>query len=568
MAEIFISYKSERRKAAEHLAQILRCYGYSVWFDYSLINGRDFGLQIDAKVREAKAVVVLWCAKSAGSRWVAEEADLAHSLGSLAPVMIEKCELPVGFRRLDYIDLTGWDGAPRSHLLDKLLDELEQKTGRAPQLNLRAVRDYEETWRRFKAPSLKAFALEAPLDAAESDRKLPERAAAKESPAAPAASGRKDESGGNHLWTLAAQEWPAVRDSRDIARLRRFEASFAGTYYAGEAQALREALEAENSRLAQAQAQEDRWRTEGRIHISGVIAHGAPEGWFLPGAGKTEWFQDFAGGPEMAVVPAGAFMMGTAAAEIEALCKEYKGWANSIKREGPQRRVAIAEPFAVGRFAVTVGEYMAGVKDGGCKPPQWLEEGSSYNIKTGSDDHYKKLGDALTGDRYPIVGVSWHDASAYAAWLSSKTGKSYRLLSEAEWEYACRAGTTASFWWGSSISTEQANYDGNFTFGGGKEGEHRQRTLPVKSFQPNPWGLYQVHGNVWEWCEDFWNETHEGAPSDGLARATGDSAFRALRGGSWRDVPVNLRAASRIGVSPDFRYLDAGFRLARALLTP
>ena len=287
MAEIFISYKSERRKAAEHLAEILRCYGYSVWFDYSLLKGADFGFQIDAQIREAKAAVVLWCAKSVTSRWVTEEADSAQKLGTLVPVMIEPCELRVGFRCLDYLDLTDWDGAPRDHRLDRLLDELEQKTGRGPNLDLKAVRAYEQTWRRFGAPSLKAFALGKPL--AEGDRKLPEPTS------------RVIVSDGNGLLMIAAQEWPAVRDSGDIARLRRFEASFAGTYHSGEAQALREALEADAARLVEqaraAKAKEDRWRAEGRIKLAGVTPHGAPEGWFLPGAGKAEWFQDFADGP-------------------------------------------------------------------------------------------------------------------------------------------------------------------------------------------------------------------------------------------------------------------------------
>ncbi len=164
--------------------------------------------------------------------------------------------------------------------------------------------------------------------------------------------------------------------------------------------------------------------------------------------------------------------------------------------------------LAAGQFSVTVGEYRACVRAGGCRPPEWDEPSSKYNIKTGSDDHYKKLGEALTGDRYPIVGVSWDDAQAYAKWLSGKTGKSYRLLSEAEREYVTRAGTAAPFWWGSSISTEQANYDGNYTYAGGQKGEYRQRTVPVKSFQPNPWGLYQVHGNVWDWVEDCWNDNY------------------------------------------------------------
>ena len=249
MAEIFISYKSERRKAAEHLAEILRCYGYSVWFDYSLLKGRDFGFQIDAQIREAKAAVVLWCTKSVTSRWVVEEADLGQKLGTLVPVKIEACELPVGFRRLDYLDLADWDGAPRNHRLDRLLDELEQKTGRSPNLDLKAVRAYEETWQRFGAPPLKAFALDKPLEVSEDSRKLPEP---------------NENIGGNGLLMIAAQEWPVVRDSRDIARLRRFEASFAGTYYAGEAHALCEALEAE-AQVRLAKANEDHWQAEGRI---------------------------------------------------------------------------------------------------------------------------------------------------------------------------------------------------------------------------------------------------------------------------------------------------------------
>jgi formylglycine-generating enzyme required for sulfatase activity len=111
-----------------------------------------------------------------------------------------------------------------------------------------------------------------------------------------------------------------------------------------------------------------------------------------------------------------------------------------------------------------------------------------------------------------VINVSWHDAKAYVEWLSRKTGKTYRLLSEAEREYAARAGTATPFWWGSSISTEQANYDGNLVYGGGPNGEYRQRTLPVESFQPNPWGLYQVHGNVLEWTEDCSNDNYPAKP--------------------------------------------------------
>ncbi len=253
----------------------------------------------------------------------------------------------------------------------------------------------------------------------------------------------------------------------------------------------------------------------------------------------------------MVVVPAGSFIMGSPDSE-----------PGHESDESPQHEVTFEKPFAVGRFSVTVGEYMACLRGGGCKPPEWDEPGNKYNVKTGADDHYKRLGDALTGDRYPIVGVSWDDAKAYAAWLSNKTGKEYRLLSEAEREYVARAGTTTPFWWGSSISTRQANYDGDYTYNGSQTGEYRQKTLPVKSFEPNPWGLYQVHGNVWEWTEDCWHSDYHNAPGDGSAWTTADCKYRVLRGGSWSINPRDLRAARRISFTPGLRYYYIGFRVA------
>src|SRR5579871_5734233 len=173
MADIFISYKTERRKAAEHLAEVLKMYGYSAWFDYHLIKGSDFGLEIARRIREAKALVALWCSRSAGSRWVVEECDLAHELGILIPVIIEPCELPIGFRRDSYIDLSSWDGSPRSHQLDPLIQELSKRIGRPPRVDVDALWTYEGTWRRFGAPSLRAFALGKPLADVEDDRNLP-----------------------------------------------------------------------------------------------------------------------------------------------------------------------------------------------------------------------------------------------------------------------------------------------------------------------------------------------------------------------------------------------------------
>ncbi len=292
----------------------------------------------------------------------------------------------------------------------------------------------------------------------------------------------------------------------------------------------------------------------------------------VPGAGQT--FQDsweeggrrFAG-PEMVVVPAGEFLMGSPTDE-----PQRESWKKGT--ETPQHKVTITQPFAIGRHAVTRGQFAAFVNDTGYK----IEKGA-YVLKSSGILFWKKeAGDFdpskwwrdpgfAQDDQHPVVCVNWEDAQAYVKWLAEKTAKGYRLPSEAEWEYACRAGTMTPFWWGKSITPSQANYDGNYVYeGGGNKGEYRKKTLPVKSFPPNPWGLYQVHGNVWEWCEDTWHDNYTGAPADGSVWATGDSGLRVVRGGSWYDYPRYLRAAIRVRNTPVVRYDIVGFRLSRTLI--
>ncbi len=265
------------------------------------------------------------------------------------------------------------------------------------------------------------------------------------------------------------------------------------------------------------------------------VAQPAARPCIKPGSGES--FKDCPHCPEMVVVPAGSFVMGSPESEPER--EEY---------EGPQHGVRIAKPFAVGKFAVTFAEWNACEADDGC------------------GGHIPDDRGWGRGNR-PVINVSWDNAKAYVKWLSKKTGKEYRLLSEAEREYAARAGTQTPFWWGSSITPDQANYAGDAEpyQGGGQKGEDRQKTLPVKSFQPNPWGLYQVHGNVGEWVEDCWNESYNGAPTDGSARTTGDCSQRVTRNCSWSNSPALLRAALRYRAGTAFRNSSVGFRVARTL---
>ena len=232
--------------------------------------------------------------------------------------------------------------------------------------------------------------------------------------------------------------------------------------------------------------------------------------------------------PEMVVVPGGSFMMGS---------------QNGNPEERPVHRVTIRS-FEVGRYEVTFEEWDACVSDGGCS-------------SLPNDDRMSRWGRG----RQPVVGVDWDDAKAYVAWLSRKTGKAYRLLSESEWEYAARAGTETAYWWGDGIGINQANCRGC-----GSSWDDRQ-PAPVGSFSANAFGLYDVHGNVFEWVEDCYHGWHyRGAPTDGSAW-TSDcaSTSRVLRGGSWKHDPEHVRSAIRTWGYDGYRDSVVGFRVARTL---
>jgi formylglycine-generating enzyme required for sulfatase activity len=255
-------------------------------------------------------------------------------------------------------------------------------------------------------------------------------------------------------------------------------------------------------------------------------------------------FQDAPFAPEMVVVPAGEFWMGSPDGS-----DGDRGHV-AEPHEGPRHSVTIRQPFAVGRFAVTFEEW-----DWAQAHLEWRRH-TKLEPRQPEDEKWRR-------DRRPVIDVSWEDAQAYCRWLTAVTGKPYQLPSEAEWEYCCRAGTETPFWWGASISTSQANYN---TYGDGAKGENRRRAVPVDSFEANPWGLYQVHGNVWEWCQDEWHESYEEAPDDGSAwQSREEGGRRVLRGGSSNYVPQFLRSAFRYRFASDLRGGYFGFRVVRTL---
>ena len=239
-------------------------------------------------------------------------------------------------------------------------------------------------------------------------------------------------------------------------------------------------------------------------------------------------------GPEMVVLPTGRFRMG-----------DLDGSGHGSER--PVRTVTISRPIAMGKYPVTFEEYGRFVSATGAVRPADCGWGR--------------------GTR-PVIHVSQEDAKAYAVWLSEQTGKRYRLPSEAEWEYAARAGTTTRYSWGDNISCSQARYGRR---SGGECSDSDDGTVAVGSFAANPFGLYDMHGNVLEWVEDCWHDNYEGAPSDGSAWTTGGDNFlwllktAVLRGGSWLNDPQRLRSAVRLRYRPSDRYYDLGFRLVQDL---
>ena len=221
------------------------------------------------------------------------------------------------------------------------------------------------------------------------------------------------------------------------------------------------------------------------------------------------------------MVAAGSFQMGT-----------------QLEHERPPHHVTIAKPFAVGRYEVSFDEWDMCVNAGSCK----------YH---GDDRGWGR------GNR-PVINVSWLDAKEFATWLSRKTGQTYRLPSEAEWEYFARGATAGTFWWDGDLSTGRANCNGC-------NPAAPKQTMPVGSYEPNPFGLYDTAGNAAEWVEDCWNDTYRGAPGDGSVWLSGECRLRVLRGGSFNSTSSYLRSASRFRYDADVRYFTNGFRLVREL---
>jgi formylglycine-generating enzyme len=289
-----------------------------------------------------------------------------------------------------------------------------------------------------------------------------------------------------------------------------------------------------------------------------VQAAQVPSATQTPKAGKI--FRDCPGCPEMVVIPSGSLAMGSPGSE-----------AGRGKDEGPVHQVNIAI-FAISKTEITRSQFAAFVKNTKYNTGDKCKtfDGGKFEERNGN---WSKPG-YLQDDKHPATCINWNDAQAYAKWLSRKTGKKYRLPTEAEWEYAARGNTSTARYWGENPNdacgyanaadkTAQAQIKGATSWSAHNCTDGFAYTAPVGSFKANTFGLNDMLGNVWEWTEDSYHKNYQDAPTDGSAWQ-GDGIKRVLRGGSWNDAPRNVRAAGRDSNKPDLRFSTFGFRLARS----
>lgn len=274
------------------------------------------------------------------------------------------------------------------------------------------------------------------------------------------------------------------------------------------------------------------WRAKAELTQAGEeVIDGATVSRLTPGG---TFFRDGEAAPLMAVVPAGAFTMGSPVTE-----------PGRRESESPTHIVDFARPFAIGVYPVTFAEW--------------------DRLQAAGRLSYAPADQGWGRGELPVINVSWRDANAYAAALCEMTGETYRLPSEAEWEYACRAGSSGPFSFAEPVSAALANYDSSQPYDGGSAAPGPGRTCAVGTYPANGFGLYDMHGNVREWTADRWHDTYADAPGSGLARTDGHSPMRVMRGGSWIDGPWFVRSAARGRGDENDRLAFVGFRVAREI---
>ncbi|MEZ5938971.1 MAG: SUMF1/EgtB/PvdO family nonheme iron enzyme [Hyphomonadaceae bacterium] len=501
MGHVFLSYSREDRATAQKISEALAAEGFDVWWDKVLRAGQTYDEVTEGMLRESAVVVVLWSAVSVKSKWVRAEATLGERSSVLVPAMIEDCDRPIMFELVQTADLIGWDGDREAENWKSFVEDVRQAVGAADAV---------------QAPEPQSVA-PTPVDA-----------------------------------TIETTFWTSIESDSDPADLEAYLKRYPNGHYADLARNRLAKLRAparkaepqpipEPARASNAPAPKKKGSGLGEIVAALVtLAALAGAGYFgftyfsgqksnqpalsaeaAVSPSVTGKFQDCEDCPAMVALAPGEFDMGSA--------DEAPG---HVGNEGPVHKVSL-QAFAIGQYEVTYEQWGACVEGDGCRF-QPSDRGNG-------------------GGSAPVQGVSWADANEYVRWLSNKTGRVYRLPTEAEWEYAARAGTDTAYWWGE-------RFDRSIAPSG--------RPLDVLKLQANPFGLAGMLGNVREWAEDCYVNNYSDAASDGRAEMGGDCSRRVVRGGSFEDGPEAQRAANRARIGQTVRDGAVGFRIASSDVSP
>jgi formylglycine-generating enzyme required for sulfatase activity len=521
MSDIFLSYKNEDKAKAQIIAEALEQKGYSVWWDKVIPPGRTFDEIIKEELDSAKCVLVLWSKKSVLSDWVKEEADIGKKRRILVPILIDDVEMPMGFGRIQAARLMDWHGTLPNPEFDLLLNSVAKIVGHPPTQKTEIKKQSKNEVDISAAQPQEAKRVEPK----KKERHHQEEEEINEKEELKAGVGKEKTNYKKPLILIAVLGillvgyliYPAqTTGSISVSS----SPSGAGIYldgiYRGTTPMTIETVSA-GSHIVTLNLTDYQDLSQAISAKAGEITYfslSLTSTFTLPKALTNSI------GIEFVLIPSGEFDMGSPASEV-----------GRYDNEGPVHQVKLANAFYMGKYEVT--------------QKQWREI-------MGNDPSYYK------GDNLPVEQVSWNDVQDFIKKLNEKEGGGkYRLPSEAEWEYAARAGTTTRYSFGDDES-KLGDYEWYYAQGEGK-------THDVGQKKPNPWGLYDMLGNVYEWVQDSWHSDYNGAPIDGSSWESLVDSTRVARGGAFGSLASSSRSAVRGGNSPGGRYRPLGFRLVRVL---
>ncbi len=498
--DIFLSYASEDRERIIPIVHALEAKGWSVFWDRKTPVGMTWEDFIEKELRQATCVLAVWSEISTNKRWVRMEARQGQKRGCFVPLRIDPVDPPFGFDDVQSADLTGWSGGNNHHEWLGLIAAVERFSPR-----------------KTTAPLPKPATTEtAPPNPADDTANHPQQAQEKQSPV---------DSNAEIKPTPVAPEQPAGTEATQ---------SNTGSHTESNA-------EAHSSRLPTKGVMIGAVITFIAISSIAILQQNSPDSPStkpIPVAPPAATVKSLPKSqknmtaefplPELVSIPAGCFTMGSEKSEHKA--------------EKPAHKVCL-EPFQLSRHEITFEQYAAFAKATKRRLPGDIGWGR--------------------GDR-PVINVNWQDAKAYTQWLSDQLGQTCDLPSEAQWEYAARAGTTTEYALPAPNGSDDIRDKGLANCGGcGGRWDDKDQTAPVGSFRPNDWGLYDMHGNVTEWVQDQWHDNYQVAPNDGSAwkNQSDSDALRVLRGGTWLGNPGGSRSAYRVRYDPDGRVSLVGFRV-------